>query len=1277
MLPDILNTIERDLKIEEVLAHYHAKKAEQQSDDNRQRYFCPFSRCAGDRNPHFIVEPNKAVDGFGKRIDFSKHINKDVIVMQHWRCEHTRTDGYGVVALVAAIMGYPSVRALLSRDQLVNVIRQCADIKGMPTQELIDDARNGWLMVNAPMPQWSIKINDGFTPSAFTSLALDGMDGIDAETMTSLLHSQFGLWQVEKYIMAGCYPDGDHSDAGLFKSYERRAHALFPIFAFCYDFETGAPLTENPEKNTDKWVARIVMPAFVRQRGEDFDWRSDFWTVFNSDDVKADYLEWKRQNSLFADMVAWQTYHLQDAQSAVNDYSFGVSKETLVTTYEVLDEVNSTKTKTVFKAVDMEAKDVRLNKCVLCSKPLDAVTTYMWLNFPRLHFTDTKSGVCRSSYHVNEYWHVAWLQNADMLLNIFDNNKLFRIATDIFELFGNDRTEISAANANAMHYNYLRLCMLPTSMSEMDPVDSGCDKRHIPHTPIDFFRYYTPTIEEETRNMLEVGTSCGVKALMLQKELNGSSALKPFTRIPKKKKVAGEKDYSYEINMNAAWQMMLNKGYCRSLQRNKKRDTIGKCYRIDGHFVYELDPASVMADMRKSLEDFAKDNSHGDTEDIEMMMNAILHCKDLQYDRNIIKLPLMPMPKSESYGPDLDYFFFRNGALEITSKQIRFRSYDDLDFLVYQSQVLPWDYQTPFYGGRSPIHICQSAEYERRVKEYEESRRVGEMSSEDLFEMKQRLHDFAEVGRWEINIVPTDKEIDPRIVVPKMIREDEAHNEWLRWWPFLRLLRCFANEDFAQEEAGKFTDVDRQALMARMANLMFTIGRCIFRFRGVQYMPYFLENTVDREGKAQGGSGKSVLIEHFLNFVRYVCNVNGKDLKDNGDFAKNFSNFEQHKHDVVHIEDFPKMAIDPLFNYASGTFRARSLFENPIEIEHDESPNIVISSNFVVQSADESALGRVQFGGMSHYFSREVAVMNKEGRKLDTIMPDIIVNGKAYQYPIEQRSQIIYTLAVCLQFCMMCTQANTQVAVPGTGLLERLSRTELGDTFYDWFTSFLEKPYIYNVPISINEIFNDYRNYYDPSKARFDSVSRAKFYEGMQKYCAKPAHGVLFMPIKPFLSQSDLSRSNRTKKADDFTLKSYLRKGSSWYTRTFVDNDGKVHRARVLSKNAGDGSVTGGAIWISKRGQEPKSAEDMQKMIDAFMQVPDPEPILDENEQPITDVQYSKWTMLNTEEEAEIIRKSGGVRRNIPTTVSTSVVASKVEEEPKTGEAQPDEDLPF
>lgn len=1276
MLPNIIADIERGMTLEDVLNHYHAKEASsQQAESSRRRYFCPFGRCAGDRQPHFIIDHDRLVDGYGKRLG-KGHINKDTVVMKYWRCEHTRTEGYGVVALVAAIHGFPSDRALLTRDQWVTVIRKCADIKGIPAKELADDARNGWLMVNPPRPQWSICLADDFTPEAFTALSLDGMDGVGAKTIIDLLHHELGMWQVEKYIMAGCYPDGDHSSTDLFKSYERRAHALFPIFAFCYDYDTGAVLAENPEKRTDKWVARIIMPAFVRQRGEDFDWRHDFWTVFNSDDVKEDLKEWRKSHSLFGDEVARVTYTTRRAADAVR---YSRSLEEVVSTCEVKDEANSTKTDIVFKPVPLPPDEVRLGKLVLCSDPLDAVTSYLWLNYPRLRFTDPKTWECGSEYYRNDFWHVAWLAGPDKLLNIFDNNKLRVIATDTFELFGNDRSEISAANTNSLRYNYLRLCMLPTAINTMDAVDSGFGKRHIPHTPRDFFRYYAPTLDEQARNMLDVDTNVGVKALMLQKELNGSSALRPFTQVPKKKKRAGEKEYTYELNMNAAWQMMLNKGYCRSLLPNKKRDTIGQCYRIDGHFVYELDPVSVMADMRKSLEDYAKDNAHGDTEDIEMMMNAMLRCKDLQYERNITKLPLMPMPKSESYGIDLDYFFFRNGALEITSKSIRFRRYEELDFLVYQSEVLPWDFEMPFYGSRSPITIRQSAEYDRLLKEYENARREDRLSSEELWDLKQRLQDFALVGRWEILITPTDKTVDNRLVVPKKILDDEAHNEWLRWWPFLRLLRCFANEDFALEEAGKFTDTDRQVLMARMANLMFTLGRCVWRWRGVQYMPYFLENTVDREGKAQGGSGKSVLLEHFVAFVRYVCNVNGKEIRDNGDFGRYFSNYVHHKHVVVHIEDFPRMPIDPLFNYASGKFISRALFENKVEIEHEESPNIVISSNYVVQSTDESALGRVQFGGMSHYFSREVAVLNKEGRRLDTIMPDIVINGKPWQYSIEQSSQIIYVFAKCLQFCMMCTQAGVQVAVPGTSLLERISRTELGDTFYDWFTNFLDKPHVYNVPLSINEMFNDYRTYYDPSKARFDSVSRTKFYEGMQKYCAKPAHGVLFMPIKSFLSQSELSRSNRssTRRSDDATLKSYLRKGASWFTRTFVDKDGKVHRARVLSKNAGDGSVTGGAIWLSKRGHEPKDADEMQRMIEAFMAAPDPEPVLDENDQPVTEAQYSEWTMLNTEEEAEIIRKSGGVRRPA-VSAATQVAEASVPVPRQTGEAEiVQEELPF
>lgn len=1294
MLPNVVLNIQRALTIDMVLSSCHVSASRMNDvDAGQQRYFCPLPRCSGDRRPHFIVDRSRAIDQYGRSIDFTHHVNKDVCVLHRWYCEHTHTEGYGALSLLSVIMGFGSDITALCRQDMVALLTRASDMCGIPVTELADDARNGWLYDNPPADEWRIALSDTFTPEALQFLSLHTLVGVPVQKITDMLHQQFGLWQVEKYITAGCYPSGDHTE-GTFRSYERRAHALFPIFAFCYDAVDGLPIVTNPEKRQDPWVARIVMPNFIRRAGDDFDWKKDFWTAFNTADHQRLTSDFRFRFPLYGDITAMACADTDKTTSdIVEGYATG---EELVTTREMEllidaktgDEVPKDpktgryvddydgKTKTVIRDVELDPDKIRLGRCVLCKSPLDAVAAYVWLNYPRLRFPDGQ--------YSQSHWHVAWLAHDAQLLNTFESRQLSRVANETFQLLGNDRSEISLANTNALRNNDLRLCMLPTSMSEMPAVDSGLGVSHIPHTPIDFFRYYEPTADELSRNVLVAGSAEGVKSLMLQKELKGSSALRPFVNTPKKKRVPNEKSYTYEIDMNAAWQMMINKGYCRSLIPTKKRDTIGQCYRIDGHFVYELDPDSVMADMRKSLEDYAKDNAP-DTKDTEMMMNAMLRCKDLQYAKNITRLPLMSMPRSESFSAELDYFFFRNGALEITPSHITFRSYDELGFLVYRSQVLPFDYHTPFYGSRSPIYIRQSEEYERMQREYEQARRAGEKTPDELFDMRQRLHDFGMVGRWQIDIRPTEQ-LDRRIVVPKKIRDDEQHNEWLRWWPFLRLLRCFANENFAEEEAGRFTDVDRRALMARMANLMFTIGRSIFRYRGVQYMPYFLENTVDREGMAQGGSGKSVLIEHFMRFVRYVLNVDGKNLKNN-DFANNFANYIRHKHDVVHVEDFPKMPIDPLYNYASGVFRARTLFESVQEVSHAESPNVVISSNFMVQSTAESTLGRVQFGGMSHYFSREVPLMNKPGRTLDTIMPDIRIAAEQEDYGIEysdeERGQIIYTLAKCVQFNMLCIRENVQVAVPGSDLLERLSRTEMGDSFYDWFTNFLLKPHVYNVPIAINEIFNSYRAYLDPSKARMEMVSRTRFYENLQKFCAKPAHGVMFMPIKPFLSSSEVNRSR--KKAEDGTEKSYLRKGACWLTRSFVDAKGHVHHARVLSKNAGEGSVTGGAVWFSQRGKEPKSQEEFQQMLDAFMTAPDPEPILDENEQPVTEAQYSEWTMLNTEEEAEIIRKSGGLRRQsqasssiTPVTPSTPVPDSSfAAPEQSGGEASPQGDLPF
>ena len=1242
MLSNIILRIQRELSLEAVLEHYKCKA----SRDVPGRYFCPLRRCVGDKYPHFVIDTSRQRDQYGKPIDLTHHVNKDVAPQIHWVCEHSHTEGYGSIELLSAILGYTTELGKLTRDQWVSILREAADIMGLPMRELDTEARNGFLSVMPAQDEWTLRLADDFSPEALRVLALDGMEGISTKDICRELHETFGLWQVEKYITAHQAPVEGGTSSAQHVSYERRSHALFPMFAFCYD-QSGEPLTENPEKHEGCWVARIVMPAFLRTPGEDFEWRADFWTAINTPDhdPRGTARAFVRECSLFGDIVVSDIVNsTEPVGQIVEERQTG---EELVTEKEVEEEEeqfdrkgNPTgKTKTVIKVVEMEPEELRLNKCVLCRTPLDAVTTYMWLNYPRKRLPN--------GYHKNNYWHVAWLANDQMMLNIFENNQLRRVAIDTFELFGNDRSEIMMANTNAIRYTYLRLCMLPTSLTSMDRVDGGIGILHQPHTPTDFFRYYTPSMDELARNMLIVGSDTGCLSLLLQRELNGSSALKPFTRNNKKKQHAGERGYSYEINMAAAWQMMSNMGYCRSLKPGS-RDTIGQCYRIDGHFIYELEPDSVMADMRRALEDYAKADTdgvqQGDTEDIEMKINAILRCKDLQFARNVTKLPLMAMPKSESYGPELDYFFFRNGALEITPTRITFRLYDELPFLVYRTQIQEWDYHQPFFGKHSPIKIERNPEYVRKQREYDEALRAGQLSSGELFDMKQALDDFGAVHQWQITVKPTEA-LDQRIIVPSSIRNDTEHNQWLQWWPIMRLLRCFSNEEWQREEDGRFTDNDRQVLVARMANMLYTIGRSLYRYKGKsQVMPYFLENTVSREGKAEGGSGKSTLVQQIFSYVRYVCNVEAKNISANDDFAKNFSDFIFHRDDVVHIEDYPKRPIDPLFNYATTGFKLKRLYENPVTIPHEEAPQIAITSNFMTQATDDSTLGRVQFAGMSHYFSRYIPVLNKPGRGFDTIWPDF--SAKPLEARPSERNQVIYALAKCVQFCMTCELLNTRPVVPGSNLLERLSRTEMGDSFYDWMVAFLQKDYIYNVPIAINEIFADYRRYLDPSKARYEMVSRTRFYENLQKYCAKPAHGVLFMPIRPWLTKSEQNRSKKS--VEDGSEKSYLRKSSAWLTRAFVDDKGHLHHARVLSKNAGENTATGGAVWFSRRGHEPKDAEEFQHMLDAFLAAPDPEPILDENDQPITEAVYGQWTMLNTEEEAEIIRKAGGVRRYTP-----------------------------
>lgn len=1272
MLPQTLIDFERQVSLDAILKYYKARPADTQPSADSTRYFCPFDRCRGDRAPHFVVEHNKLKALVVHRNDAAHGGIAETIHLEHWRCTRTHTEGYGVVSFVAAVLGCHIDPQRRTRDEWVRILQALSDFSGRPVIDVDSKNANGILLENTGQPQWRITLADGFTPEAMYALGIDQLEGIDPALVVSTMHEKFGLYQVEKYIMPQGYPNGGD------RSFERRATALFPIFALCYDFHTGQPLAHRPVAGS-MYAARLLMPNFVRVPGEDFDWRSDFWCIVGSDTPSDDYRDFRSRTHLYGDVDAMTVIETEDAKSVAD----GIGEEVALTK-EVLEEVDvldrkglpSGKTKMELHEVELETNEIRLNKCVLTRTPLDGICSYLHLNYPRARMTNSE-GKCLSPKFANSFWHVLWLRASDMELNPLESMLLRRVATDTFELFGNDRSEICQANNNAIRNNELRMCLLPTSMSEMSPVDGGARRRYIPHTPIDYFRYFDPTDNEKARNMLVIGHDYGIKAIILQKELNVSSKLQPFTKVPKSKHNAGEKPYDYKLNMAAAWRMMINAGYCRSIPAGS-RSSVGECHRIDGHFVYDIEPEDVMVEMQNKLLDFIKDNAH-DSVDAEMMANQVLNSKVFGYTTHVTQLPIVQMPKSESYGPDIDYFFFKNGALEITPSRIVFRRYADLDFLVYRSQIVPIEVHRP-YNESCPIRICENPEYINMEQEYEKARMEGSTSDADLAAMKQKMRDFGQLNRWLVKITPTEDKIDERIIVPRRIKEDTKHNQWLRTWPILRILRCFANEDWQKEESGMFDEFDYSTLQARMANIMFAIGRCLYRYRGIdQLIPYFLENAVDREGKAQGGSGKTTLCKLMFPFVRNVCQISGKNLDKSSDFATNFTPYVHHHHNIIYIDDYEKTDFKKLYTYANGDVTIRYMYKQEVTIPSSEAPMIVITSNYMVKSTDESSLGRIIFAGMSRYFHRSVEEMGKEGRGIDSIAPGFFIPDNIAEFREDWANQIVYTFAACVQLCMIASARRCKITSPGSNLLERISRTELGDTFYDWMQQFLSRDYIYNVPIAINEIFAEYRDYMDPSKARVEMVSRTKFYENLQKYCATPGNGVSFMPIKPFLSASEVTRSSGNR-SQNGTEKSYLRKGAAWLTRKYADPEGHLHYVRILSKNAGKDPKTGGSVWFSRRGEEPQSEQEMLSLIESFMSAPDPAPIIDEDGKAIT-APASDWQLLNTDEEAEIIRKAGGARRiyapSLQPQPATASQPSTIHSNPSTPTEAPDPDLPF
>lgn len=717
----------------------------------------------------------------------------------------------------------------------------------------------------------------------------------------------------------------------------------------------------------------------------------------------------------------------------------------------------------------------------------------------------------------------------------------------------------------------------------------------------------------------------------------------PFDYVVKRNKKDEIIGTEYRIDSTRIWTYMRCLGYARCTKQEEGGFTSQLVYRDPSDGIVSFVGNSALAEVtRVALNAYAEYVSVYYKWDFGAMRNAVSRSKDISND-GIANLPLVDVNFEGSYGPDLDYFFYQNGCLKITPDAITWHEgYADLPFMVFREQILPFTFQMPAdVEARPPFVIGENPEYRERMATYKAHQTDRQHSQDDLDVEQGELTRWAQHHRWKIAF--------PQSGVGEDGLEDRSG-----WWPPMAVLRGYANnrwrDEYELNRTGKdFSDEQQGELQAHLANIIWTIGHLLYRYReGVNYISYIMENADIDETKSEGGTGKSTLVNVLCGCAGKVLQIDCRSVLANTEIALKLAPFDPRIYRIIHFEDcradFP---FDLLFNYASNGITYRKFHQAQTTVPVSQSPGIAMTSNYAPTGNDASSNRRRAVCGISHYF---YANKHGQGRPITDVLPNL--SRWQTEGETEMRSQIAYIAALSVQFCMKVCE---RVEQPSEMADLRADYVNYGRPFVQFANELLADEKHYGVPLDAPSMFKEYIELCEASDMRKSSYSPRRFRENLVQFAA--ARNIV---VNPDIVYSPYSNDKERGKLPRF---------QSWVRHDYFTESGFANMQHVVSIREKDNSS--GTIWIFRKGQVPKTFDEVRQLARLYVAGPDPEPIRDADGKPVTELTAEQRTMLDNYN----IKKMGSTGN--PDTPPTPVVAPVKVAPPKLEKVEPDEKLPF
>ena len=688
-----------NIDLHKVMLHHGANTATTQNDPKFTAYFCPL--CPDSSTPHFRISNGAHRGGLYNAPMFE--------------CYKRGVKGFGAIELHAALLGLSTTGA----DRLKEIASLCEIFK-IDAPELKPENANGIATLLNPQDDCKLDLMPGFTPEGLAAIGCDmrrmyskgkaiasegkplfvysfgpnfnkhhgEVTNFDVER----LHTEFHLYQLHSYTTSSF----THNKEKV--SLCRKAHALFPIFAFVY------------EKDGKQW-GQIIQPEWNSQVADPM--KEGNFYFYNGG-----LSEFKVNTPLLGDEVSNLVFTGKMVKDAVETV---ITNEDLKLKKYILEYDKEAKKEEEIE-VPLEDKEIRTENVILCKDGINAMCTYYHLN-----------AICEAHGHLdhlkNVFFHIVWTHKPAELLSTYMWTQLNKLAYNKFSLLDIDNAGKRRSFQIARRFNEMRMAFLPERMRQLPArFVGGAQKQGV--DVISFFSNFRLNEDEQYRFDNDL-------SLLLLELITTSMPVKPLIYNAKTDKKTGRLlDYYYKLDNACVWQLMATEGYCREIDESTN-DGVGRFLHIEGPFVRELDVKSLMAAVNQTLHGFAQRIARPLSSDYQKMSNAIIPAKDIN-DKSAVNLPVLDIDYMGGYGPQLDHFFYKNGVFRITPQAIEFLSYDEITFNVDRAEILPFDFQMPCRLGEQPFTLTEKPEDAKRIAALEAHLQEADKYTQDQIDMEER-----------------------------------------------------------------------------------------------------------------------------------------------------------------------------------------------------------------------------------------------------------------------------------------------------------------------------------------------------------------------------------------------------------------------------------------------------------------------------------------------------------------------------------------------------------